>query len=186
MDIISVLIDYIMLNSSMSTKPKKKLCWNCEGNVSVKEVMCPYCGVSLHPSTNGGKEGQKDHLNPPYKLVNPAHEQHIPLPLYAPTAEETEESEPEKEVDQEEEKNHSKLPLFNSATEASKVVITLALLIGGSIFFIFSLALLLFSDEGYLTLRWNGSFWFVYLLISIPMLIYGWKFIQTLDDSKEL
>ena len=62
--------------------------------------------------------------------------------------------------------------------EGGSVATTMALLMGGCFFFLFGCLLFLFSDNGYFTLRWSDSYWFVYLLIAIPMLYVGFRRFQ--------
>lgn len=33
----------------MDEKTKRKMCWNCEGNISLEEDVCPYCRASIIP-----------------------------------------------------------------------------------------------------------------------------------------
>ena len=40
------------------------------------------------------------------------------------------------------------------------------------------LILFFFSDQGKLTLEWNSYYWFVYCLLSTPLLMFGWKLLQ--------
>lgn len=40
----------------MSPIPKQKLCWHCEGNVSIHDDNCPYCGVYLNPEEGKNEE----------------------------------------------------------------------------------------------------------------------------------
>lgn len=161
----------------MNARPKKKLCWNCEGNVSLKAEVCPYCGVSVVGIPSDISSGA---LTPPYRLVNPAQEAPIPVSPFA---------EPVLEVEEEEERD----PFIEESPEAShaakeddsrNVVIVLALLAIGSIFFIFGFALLLFSDEGFLSLHWNSTYWFVYLLLALPMLGFGFRQLNALNDRQ--
>jgi hypothetical protein len=62
---------------NMSAVPKKKLCWNCEGNVAKDIDNCPYCGVYVH-----GAEVEEDaRWNPSYQPDSTKMED-IPSPLY--------------------------------------------------------------------------------------------------------
>jgi hypothetical protein len=58
----------------MSAVPKKKLCWNCEGNVSREIDNCPYCGVYLHAA----ELEENSSWNPSYH----SKKEEIPSPLY--------------------------------------------------------------------------------------------------------
>lgn len=154
---------------NMKTKPKKKLCWNCEGNVTLQAENCPYCGVYLSP----GDEAKDHPFSPPYKNTQTEGNSEVPV---APYANQEKESSPiskeETELDQDKE-------------QITTIVQPLALLLAGSMFFIFGLALLLFSHNGVFSLHWDGNYWYIYLLISLPMLGFGWMFMRNIKDVEE-
>jgi hypothetical protein len=50
----------------------------------------------------------------------------------------------------------------------------------GAQLFLFALLMLLFSDKGQLVLKWDAKLWFVYLLSSVPLLIFGYRSISKL------
>ena len=161
----------------MNARPKKKLCWNCEGNVSLKAENCPYCGVSV---VGLSSEISSETPTPPYRLVNPAQEPAIPVSPFA-------DSDVDEDEDVESAPAHDEVaaqaPLDVKDDDSKKVVLVLTLLAAGSIFFIFGFALLLFSDEGYLSLHWNAAYWFVYLLLALPMLFIGFRKLNALTES---
>lgn len=138
----------------MGVKTKKKLCWNCEGDVVLNAANCSFCGVSLEVAAM--EEEKKDPFAPPYRLEpNPDQIPTAPYPL-SPEAKEEQ-----------------------ASKDPRSLVLGLTLLLLGSTCALFSLILWLFSSpEGILTLRWNGNYWFVYLLVSLPMLYLGWKTTQ--------
>lgn len=151
----------------MSTKTKKKLCWNCEGNVALQDETCPYCGVSLDVTPIAGTGGKDIHLIPPYKLVSNPQDQMIPeapYPAQNPepvTAEENTPPLPEAEE------------TFN---DINTIALPLSTLLLGAILVLFGLILFLFSDShGVFTLHWNGTYWYLYLIIGVPLLYFGWK-----------
>lgn len=152
----------------MSTKTKKKLCWNCEGDVLLTATNCPFCGVSLELAAMEEEKKNKDPFAPPYKLVNNAKESKIPASPYSqatePEIEETQEAPP-------------------SRTDPKSMVLSLAFLLVGAAFAIFGVVLWLFADKtGHLNLRWNAQYWFIYLLLSLPMIYLGWK--VTSEETK--
>lgn len=163
----------------MNARPKKKICWNCEGNVSVKAETCPYCGVSV--------AGLSSDISPetpiaPYRLVNPAQESPIPVSPYL--------DEEDAKASYEDEDEDSNDELVGAASDSShgeddskKVVLVLTLLLGGSIFLVFGFALLLFSSDGYLSLHWDASYWFIYLLLALPMLFFGFRKLNVISDK---
>lgn len=58
---------------------------------------------------------------------------------------------------------------------ARGLFVPLLLLLPGTMFLMFGLVLLLFSHDGFLTLRWDASYWYVYALISLPLVYLGWR-----------
>ena len=147
----------------MTKQAKKKLCWSCEGRVTKEAENCPYCGVYLSPN---GIDGTSPSTiwDPPYKLSSDEENQTAPSAPYTLPREE----------------NMLEAPLDNSSTIKS-VLTPLVLLLSGSVFFVFGLILYLFSTNGTLTLRWDASYWYLYIGLAMPLLIYGWK---TLSDLK--
>jgi|688.fasta_scaffold02929_28 hypothetical protein len=148
----------------MNTKIKKKLCWNCEGNVLQQDSLCPYCGVSLEVSPIPGTDG-KDPFLPPYRLMSgSAQEQNIPIAPYTP------------EQGEEVEENTRSSERQEPSQDIASIAIPLSALLLGSVFVLFSFILFIFSDaHGVLTLNWNGTYWFLYLLLGLPLLYFGWK-----------
>lgn len=159
----------------MKAKSKKKLCWNCEGSVSLQVENCPYCGVYVSPENEG-----KDNLfAPPYSSQLET-KQDIPVPPYAlnnTTAEETTSLQDDDLQESEDEKTSDEV-----VDQIKDFIQPMILLLAGTVFFIFGLTLLLFSHEGVFTLKWNGNYWFLYLLISLPMLGFGWITLQKIKD----
>lgn len=142
----------------MSTTQKKKLCWNCEGRVSFEEENCPYCSVYLGPTID--EEGKQDALAPPYQIVEDEEEQDIPESPYQLGEEQLEEKAPE---------------LDEAASDLRQVVLPMGMLSAGSLFFLFGLMLLIFSDQGgTLTLSWSADYWYIYVLLALPALLFGW------------
>lgn len=131
----------------MNTKNKKKLCWNCEGSVDVGAERCPFCGVSTDVTPIPGTQPKKAQPAPPKKAPAP------PYQLKEESAEETKESNP-----------------FQAATLA------ISTLLLGTVLTIFSLVLALFSNsKGIFTLSWSGEWWYIYLIIALPLLWLGWR-----------
>lgn len=150
----------------MSAIPKKKLCWNCEGNVAREIDNCPYCGVYMH-SLNPNEEND---WNVPYDNKT----EEIPSPLYQ--IQESEDS-PESEV--------PSLVSSNAFQQIKENVLPIFLLMSGSMFFLFGLVLLLFSNQGTLTLQWNGNNWPYFLIFSLPCVYFGWKYLLQLNQQDD-
>lgn len=156
----------------MSAVPKKKLCWNCEGNVAKEIDNCPYCGVYLHAT-----EVEDDsNWNPSYLPSSKTAE--IPSPLYQMQAE-SRISKQEMEEDLDE--PTSPLPWKLLLAQLKKDIFPLLFLMMGSVFFLFGIVLLLFSQEGTFTLQWQESDGMYFLFFAIPLIGFGWMFLQQLD-----
>lgn len=66
--------------------------------------------------------------------------------------------------------------------EVRRFMTTLILLLLGSIFLLFSLALLMLGDGETLTLQWKANLWPLFLLLSVPLMILGWRGWRSLGD----
>ena len=153
---------------------RNKLCWNCEGSVSRAASNCPYCGVYVHPEEDAVEETPKAsrEISPPYQPV-PSQESEIPQAPYTPkeSAEESTTS-----------YKSSAITAPTIQEDWKKVVIPMVLLMAGSMLLLFGIMMFLFSHQGYLTIRWDASYWFYYLLVSVPLLFFGWKAIEKTED----
>lgn len=161
----------------MTLLPKKRLCWNCEGNVSLSEETCPYCGVSVIPAS---LDGTNHGLTPPYQM-GAAKENLVPRSPYALNAETpTVKAEEDVKEISTEELEDSDVPV----DEFKNILLALLLLLAGSMFFLFGLTLALFSRNGVFTLQWDSSYWFLYSILSMPLLFFGWRALLKLDEEK--
>lgn len=150
---------------------RKRLCWNCESQVSVDVETCPVCGVSVIPAF---LEGAGANFAPPYSL-HTEKDFGIPKSLYD-TGDgniHVEGRDHEKEVEEE----HS------GGDDFKRVVLAVVFLLSGSVFLMFSLALGLFSRNDVFTLQWDGSYWYIYTLFAIPLLFLGWRSLMKMDRS---
>jgi hypothetical protein len=157
----------------MSAVPKKKLCWNCEGNIAKDIDNCPYCGVYLHADEVIEEDST---WNPSYLPTSKTEE--IPSPLY--------QIKPEIEQNLKEDviKGESKtLSWSNLYTQLKRDIFPILFLMMGSVFFLFGVVLLLFSQNGTFTLQWKENDGLYFLLFAIPLIGFGWMFLQQLDTN---
>lgn len=140
---------------------KQKLCWNCEGSVSSQIENCPYCGVYLSPE----EESSNSLLKSPYPYRQSEEALTIPKPPYI-AQEEEQQPEDDQRIAEEAEDNGS--------FEVSDVILPLISLTSAAVFGLFALALTLFSNEGFLTLKWNADYWYIYAASAFLSLIVGW------------
>jgi len=147
----------------MSAVPQKKLCWNCEGNVSREIDNCPYCGVYLHAV----ETEEETSWNPSYSPSSTTEE--IPSPLY------------QIQPDDPETPNGSSSDHTSLVNTLKKDIFPLLFLMAGSIFFIFGIVLWLFAQDGTLTLQWQGHQSVYFLFLAFPLLVLGWKFLRNAE-----
>ncbi|MBA3723188.1 MAG: hypothetical protein H0W88_12415 [Parachlamydiaceae bacterium] len=156
----------------MSAVPKKKLCWNCDGNVSKEIDNCPYCGVYLHAD-----EPEETFWGPSYRQPsNKDAELEVPAPLYTATEKNTQIE------DTEIEENEKPKDSITILTHLRQDIFPVLFLMSGSIFFLFGIILYLFSNQGTFTLQWNGDYWIYYVILSAPTLFFGWKYLNRIPE----
>jgi len=147
---------------SAQKNAKKKLCWNCEGAVSVNADACPYCGVAaLSDTILAFHEQQKTEQQ---KGSQQASFSEIPPPLFSKEEEENVEVIASSTVKEFDDKSYD---------ETKHVVFSLLFLLGAMVLLLFGVLLVLFSQQGLLTLSWNGDYWFMYVFLSIPLFALG-------------
>ncbi len=182
----------------MRTKDKGKMCPYCEGTVPIDALDCKYCGSSFaKKATSRGAYQTEDSLaslyEPPYaptrkSAVHGIPEQEASAPaMHDPMADhyEEEEENPILRSPPRPRKTARRAPVKSKASkkkqeedteevESTQIGSLLLLSLGGHLF---TLAWLLFffSDHGKLVLEWKARYWFIYLLISLPLLYHGWK-----------
>ena len=167
----------------MSAVPKKKLCWNCEGNVARNIDNCPYCGVYLHASE---LEEENNSWNPSYRPSSKTEE--IPTPIYQMQEEDDEGESQEHDIHYEQESSEKKEETFAWGAlfeQLKRDLFPTLFLMAGSVFFLFGIVLLLFSQNGTLTLQWQWGYSFYFLGAAIPLIGFGWKYLQQLESISE-
>jgi hypothetical protein len=177
----------------MHSTEKEKMCVQCEGRIPMNIGECPFCGAPQEGQKvrNSFKaplfesKSLKDSLaslyTPPYqgKGSPPTQEE---LPFYA---------EPEREpaapygsiyrdVSNVPFRDVAAEELAKATTQGSDEVKKSSLwmtilLVTGSNLLLLSLMQLFFSKGGFLRLEWDASYWFLYLLASLPLLYFGVK-----------
>lgn len=152
----------------MAKKNDKRLCWSCEGNVSQHISQCPYCGVDLKQPREEG--GVNEFVSP----FQSAKQNNIPQPPYAGTQNKNfvvTEDEWNSALNAEKEQ----LKINETLPSTKKEIIAFLLLLPGILFFLFALALIFFSSDGVLCLRWNQNVAYFYFFGSIPLLYLSWR-----------
>lgn len=186
--------------TSMYMQKKQKMCWNCEGNVSVEALYCPFCGSDLHVH-----EKAKEHATATYRTT--PQEAHNLSSLYKPPYQPTHSGygvpsyheEPVEEVVEEANSDYfypntpdepvypkEHIPVNTGYEEIEEEIKKpvdvgiwpLLFLSVGANLMTLGLLLFFFSDSGRVILEWNSYFWFVYCILSTPLLMFGWKLLQ--------
>jgi len=174
----------------MKPAERQKMCSKCDGRIPLEAEACPYCGTEQEMTGDGRftqtplfqqqslQESLTSLYSPPYlkgsgnmnsinnedKKYSPkkkiegfkevSAEKHFTTNMGAPVLAASEE-----ESGHEEKSSFWPLLLLSIAT----TLVTIGLLQ----FF--------FSDDGFLRLEWDSSYWFIYCLISLPLFFLGFR-----------
>jgi hypothetical protein len=183
----------------MHLKDRQKMCTGCDGRIPFDAMVCPYCAGEqvIAPATSAKElhhQSLQDSLTslytPPYAGKLPGGEKkeftaNFGSGLYDPILKPNK-PEPQKEPMVEKRFNSSSISLgaptipVDSAEDQhldegrSSFWPVLLLSIGANLLTI-GLLQLLFSDNGFLRLEWNSSYWFAYCLAALPLFFFGFK-----------
>lgn len=161
--------------SFMKPKKRQKLCHNCEGEMDLDVIVCPFCAADLREEK---PEQKRASYNPSFLHTNQQTNQSLYPSPYSPKPSPREEEaavEPEAvemtaAAEPAEEKESGSKNIF-----APTVFFTL-----GVQLFLFGFLMLLFSHKGVVVLKWDAHYWFGYVLVSLPFLYFGYKSISRL------
>lgn len=161
----------------MNPNEKQKMCPSCDGRIPLDAETCIYCSADLgsmqvknsFQGTLFEHQSIQDSLTslytPPYggkrNFEEPSSE--IPPSISAPKA--------APQIQEE-----------ASEGEKANTLWPTVMLVTGSNFLVLGLLQLFFAEDGVLKLEWNGSFWFIYCLAALPLLVFGFKKIKDLHD----
>jgi hypothetical protein len=65
--------------------------------------------------------------------------------------------------------------LVHEPVQQRSLTLPFMLLVPGTLLALFGLMVWLFSRDGALELRWDSRFWYVYVLLALPLLVFGWR-----------
>ena len=145
----------------MKTKKRQKLCYNCEAEVDLDVIVCPFCAADLREEK---PEQQIPSYNPSATLKNLNTQQS----LY-----------PSQKGPSEEMRQDESHPV-QTEEEAKTVIGPLLLLTLGAQLLLLGFFMLLFSSKGALTLKWDARLWYIYILAATALLIFGTKSVKKL------
>lgn len=156
----------------MAQNQRTKMCPNCEGNVAMEVSICPYCGSNVFE-----KDENVTNQKPAESAKSLSYEETLASlypPPYKPKVIDTDGSyEKDEDINQVQQKEEVKLD------DTNNLLSTILFWVGVNIL-VFSLILLFFSKDGFLHLKWNASYWYLYSLISLPLLYFGFKGINNI------
>lgn len=172
----------------MLSTDNQRQCSRCEEYIHPQSTSCPYCGIDLTTSKNANPTvapqpnpliiNLSKPLNPLAIPASPYTPSANSLPIPAPEASFKENHAPHKLPEAPEE-----APSNASARSFFMLLTPLLLLLSGSIFSLFGAILALYSEGGVFTLHWNSSYWPLYLGLAAPLLFFGWRALNKLEDT---
>lgn len=155
----------------MQENERLKMCNGCEGRIPLEASSCPYCGAQweekLRHASSGPQplfkaqtlqESLASLYNPPYSSAPPTPEQRreaLERTLYP-------------------QDGHA-AALGEQVIEESGVLWPTLLLSLGAQLLCVGLLQLLLSERGVLRLEWNSHYWFLFCLLALPLLVFGYK-----------
>ncbi len=128
------------------------MCYNCEGEVDLEVIVCPFCAADLREEKPEQHQSYSTHT---VAKNREAQESLYPSQFKAPP-------EPEEVMQAPDEEPRG---IFGPT----------ALLALGIQLFVFGILLSFFSHKGYMLLKWDARLWFLYIFASVPFLIFGYK-----------
>ncbi len=172
MDIIGSF-RYAGVRDYMKPKKRQKLCHNCEGEIDIDVIVCPFCAADLREEkpeqryssyvSQVQQMSQKQTNHSLYPETTPAPEiAHVVESIKEEVAEAVEAVLPEE------------------AEAKPGVFLPTILFTLGIQLCVFGLLMLLFSHKGMVILKWDARCWFFYLFASVPFLYFGSKYMSKL------
>lgn len=156
----------------MKPKKRQKLCHNCEGEIDLDVIVCPFCAADLREEK---PEQRRPSYNPSFMHVNQQTNQSLYPPAYSiKSAPEEAPLEPEAR------EPVVAMPAEEVETVSKNIFAPVVIFTLGVQLFLFGFLMLLFSHKGVVVLTWNAHFWFWYVFSSIPFLYFGYKSIARL------
>jgi len=171
----------------MKPVDRQKICSHCDGRIAVEAEHCPYCGtISAPPVEMAAPTPLFDHQSIQDSLTA------LYTPPYSNQSSSIMKSDKEKnkpkQVFKESHENqlNASLGKFNysqgsinvdseeKVEEKSSFGPLLFLLLGGNLLII-GLLQFFFSEGGILRLEWDSKYWFIYCLLAIPAIYFGFK-----------
>jgi hypothetical protein len=153
----------------MKPKKRQKMCCNCEGEIDLDVIVCPFCAADLREEK---PEQQRVSYNAAASLKNLNTQQSLYPPHYSPKV---------AEASQEEVAVADESPVVSVETEEAKSIFGPTVLMTlGTQLLLFGILMFLFSSKGVMILKWDARLWLLYIFASVPLLIFGYKSVSKL------
>jgi ribosomal protein L40E len=205
----STLLDFICCGNSIEEEKMKqvdrtKVCWSCEAEVNYEATYCPFCGTDLLTSTMDSKENQPSQddrfekqsleeslaslYKPPYSIRN-RQGLGVPDEREEPQFKQVEPPKQEHPLFQSYETLEAERPVAKVSEKEGEEkkegggVLPLLLLLTGIHLVVLGILILFFSKGGIVSLEWNASYWFFYVLIGVALSYLGARFLKHLSHS---
>jgi len=177
-------------DGGMHPKDRQKMCTSCDGRIPFDADVCPYCAAAQPSMASSSEERHYQSLQD--SLASPYAPSYVAKPAAPLGSKKETQSEPWKETMAEKRFTNPSSSLGipqipteavaqeEQADEGKSVFWPLLLLSIGANLLMLGLLQLFFSDQGFLRLEWNSSYWFVYCLGALPLFFLGFKKASTL------
>lgn len=149
----------------MKPKSRQKLCSNCDGEIDLDVIVCPYCAADL-------REEKPERMSQAGSVRPLAGGQTMTQSLFPTPESPSIVSEPPLAP--------SQASTAAPEEKASQLIGPILLFAIGVQLLLLGFLLVLFSHEGSLVLKWDARLWFLYIFASVPFLIFGYRSISKL------
>lgn len=148
----------------MKPADRQKMCPNCDGRIAYDATQCPYCFATLQVESAQGSLFKNQSFQD--SLTN----------LYAPpySAKKPETEEKKSPVKTSEPKSMANVMEKEEVQDNKGFWPILLLSLAGNLFTLGVLQFF-FAEEGIVKLEVNGSYWFLFILLAIPLFYFGIK-----------
>jgi hypothetical protein len=151
---------------NMKTKKRQKMCYNCEGEIDLDVIVCPFCAADLRAE-------KPEQQIPSYNQAGILKNLNTQQSLYPS------QNSPKIRMEDAGEEDPLLVPSVEEEASKNMIVPTLLMTLGAQLL-LFGFLMLLFSSKGVMILKWDARLWYFYVLGSIPFLIFGYKSLNKL------
>jgi len=155
----------------MKPKKRQKLCHNCEGEIDVDVIVCPFCAADLRE-----EKPEQRYCSHPQSFSN----NQMTQSLYPSSIQDQEVQKPSEIPSRISHQEEAFQDVPSEENKQAGLFVPTVLFTLGVQLFIFGLLMLLFSHKGTVILKWDARFWFVYLFVAVPFLIFGYRALSKL------